>query len=158
MTDAYVGMVGVWLAFAASIIGALVIVAGLVRQRAGAAATVGPNSARLTQLIVGSRQFAPVMLLGAVVATGAMEHALVTHDFTLVFVAQNNSVATPLLYSITGLWSALAGSILLWGLALTAFTVVFCWRYRHLAADPVIRWATLVLYLVNDFLFGMMVL
>ena len=58
------------------------------------------------------------MLIGAVLATGAMEHALVTHDFTLIFVAENNSTATPLLYSITGLWSALAGSILLWGLTL----------------------------------------
>jgi cytochrome c-type biogenesis protein CcmF len=156
VNDAYVGMAGVWLAFAASIVGALVIVLGLVRQRAGATALAAAPAGQLQQLITGSRRFAPVMLAGGVVATGAMEHALVTHDFTLVFVAQNNSTATPLLYSITGLWSALAGSILLWGLALTAFTTVFCWRYRHLAADPVIRWATLVMYLVTAFFFGLM--
>ena len=65
------------------------------------------------------RLLAPVMLVGALLAAGAMEHALVTHDFTLVFVAENNSTVTPLLYSITGMWSALAGSILLWGLVLS---------------------------------------
>jgi cytochrome c-type biogenesis protein CcmF len=72
-------------------------------------------------------------------------------------VAENNSKVTPLLYSLTGLWSALAGSILLWGLILTIVTAVFVWRYRRILADPVIRWATLVLYVVSAFFFGMMV-
>jgi cytochrome c-type biogenesis protein CcmF len=61
-----------------------------------------------------------------------------------------------LLYSITGLWSALAGSILLWGLVLTIFSAIFVWRYRDVATDAVIRWATLVLYVVTAFFFGMM--
>ena len=38
-----------------------------------------------------SRIFAPVMLFGAVLAAAAMEHALVTHDFSLVFVAENKA-------------------------------------------------------------------
>ena len=107
--------------------------------------------------VLDGRLFAPVMLVGALLATVAMEHALVTHDFSIVFVAENNSKVTPLLYSLTGLWSALAGSILLWGLVLTIFSGVFVWRYRRLVADPVIRWATLVLYVVTAFFFGMMV-
>src|SRR6202034_3540081 len=103
-----------------------------------------------------ARWFAPVMLVAALLSVGAMEHALVTHDFSIAFVAQNNSTVTPLLYSITGLWSALAGSILLWGLALAVFTAIFCWRYRAQAADPVIRWATLVMFVVSAFFFGLM--
>src|ERR1700728_4900847 len=102
------------------------------------------------------RLLAPVLLVGMVLAVAAMQHALVPNDFSIAFVADNNSRATPLLYSITGLWSALAGSILLWGLALAVFTAIFCWRYRAQAADPVIRWATLVIYLVTAFFFGMM--
>ena len=155
MTDASLGTIGVWLAFAASIAGAGSMVATLVRQR-GVAAPSGSGAVAPTTSQRQTSLFAPVMLIGAVLATGAMEHALVTHDFSLVFVAQNNSTATPLLYSITGLWSALAGSILLWGLVLTVFTVIFCWRYRHQALDPVIRWATLVLYVVTAFFFGLM--
>ena len=64
---------------------------------------------------------------------------------------------TPLLYSITGLWSALAGPIILWGLVLTIFTTILVWRYRRLGADLVIRWATLVMYVVTAFFFGLMV-
>jgi cytochrome c-type biogenesis protein CcmF len=154
--NASLGTVGVWLAFAASVVGAVVIVVGLVRQRGPAAApSTGGTAVPLGAL--DGRLFAPVMFVGALLATVAMEHALVTHDFNIVFVAENNSKVTPLLYSLTGLWSALAGSILLWGLILTILTAVFVWRYRRLVSDPVIRWATLVLYVVTAFFFGMMV-
>jgi cytochrome c-type biogenesis protein CcmF len=163
---ASLGTVGVWLAFVASVTGAVVIAVGLVRHRgtvaasapSGGTATVpsGGGPVALPGVLDG-RLFAPVMLIGAVLATVAMEHALVTHDFSIVFVAENNSKVTPLLYSLTGLWSALAGSILLWGLILTILTAVFVWRYRRLVSDQVIRWATLVLYVVTAFFFGMMV-
>ena len=150
MVDANLGTVGVWLAFVASVAGALVMVSGLAtRPQADGTIPVG-------RFPRDGRTLAPVMLVGALLATGAMEHALVTHDFTLVFVAENNSTVTPLLYSITGMWSALAGSILLWGLVLSLISTVFVWRYRRLARDPVIRWATLVLYIVSAFFFGLM--
>ena len=169
MLTASLGTVGVWLAFVASVTGAVVIAVGLVRQRgtlpAPVPAQVGgstvpvPSGGGPVALpgVFDGRLFAPVMLIGALLATVAMEHALVTHDFSIVFVAENNSKVTPLLYSLTGLWSALAGSILLWGLILTILTSVFVWRYRRLVADQVIRWATLVLYVVSAFFFGMMV-
>src|ERR1700728_4295633 len=102
------------------------------------------------------RLLAPVLLVGMVLAVAAMEHALVTHDFSIAFVADNNSRATPLLYSITGLWSALAGSILLWGLALSVFSGALVWRYRAVD-DPVVAWATLVLFCVSAFFIGLMV-
>jgi len=153
VTDAWLGTIGVWLAFAASICGAVVVGLGLTRPRRAVA--TGPPSSRLLEL-ADTRLLAPVLLIGAIVAIAAMEHALVTHNFTLAFVAQNNSTVTPLLYSITGLWSALAGSILLWGLALSVFTTIFSWRYRSHAHDPVIRWAILVLFIVSAFFFGLM--
>ena len=184
MLTASLGTVGVWLAFVASVTGAVVIAVGLVRQRGTAPAPVPALAGGTAPALAGGtapalaggtapvpagdgpvalpgvldgRLFAPVMFIGALLATVAMEHALVTHDFTIVFVAENNSKVTPLLYSLTGLWSALAGSILLWGLILSILTIVFVWRYRRLVADPVIRWATLVLYVVSAFFFGMMV-
>ena len=157
MVDAHLGTIGVWLAFVASIAGALVVAAGLVSEaRAGRAASAPADGATVRRGGDG-RLLAPVLLVGALVAVGAMEHALLTHDFALVFVAGNNSTVTPLLYSITGMWSALAGSILLWGLILAVVSTVFVWRYRRQAADPVIRWALLVLYVVSAFFFGLMV-
>jgi cytochrome c-type biogenesis protein CcmF len=154
MLDAHLGTIGIWLALVASIAGAVVIAYGLFAGRhADAVAAAGPASGRVPG---DGRLLAPVMLAGAVLATVAMEHALVTHNFTLVFVAENNSTVTPLLYSITGMWSALAGSILLWGLVLAVVSSLFVWRYRRLGTDPVIRWATLVLYAVSAFFFALM--
>jgi cytochrome c-type biogenesis protein CcmF len=155
MLDAHLGTIGVWLAFLASLAGIVVLAVGLVARPPTAEVSTVPGTAG--RLPGDGRLLAPVMLIGALFATGAMEHALVTHDFSLVFVAQNNSTVTPLLYSVTGMWSALAGSILLWGLILAVVSTVFVWRYRGQAADGVIRWATLVLYVVSAFFFGLMV-
>ena len=114
MLDANLGTIGVWLAFVACLAGIVVSIVGLLPRRRMAGEGEAPSASARPG--TDARLLAPVMCIGALFAAGAMEHALVTHDFTLVFVAQNNSTVTPLLYSITGMWSALAGSILLWGL------------------------------------------
>ncbi len=153
MLDAHLGTIGVWLAFVASLVGIVVSVLGLVARRH----VPGEPAPEPSGPFGDARLLAPVMLVGGLFAAAAMEHALVTHDFTLVFVAQNNSTVTPLLYSVTGMWSALAGSILLWGLILSVVSTIFVWRYRRQADDAVIRYATLVLYVVSAFFFGLMV-
>jgi cytochrome c-type biogenesis protein CcmF len=145
--NAALGTLGVWLAFAAALVGALALAASLLARHRGR--TPDPR--------LDGRLLAPVLLLGMVLALGAMEHALVTHDFTIAFVADNNSRATPLLYSVTGLWSALAGSILLWGFLLSVFACIVVWRFRSAAADPVVQWATLVMFAVSAFFVGLMV-
>ena len=58
----------------------------------------------------------------------AMVGALVTHDFSLVYVAENNARETPLFYSAISLWAALAGSILLWTLVLAGAAVYVALR------------------------------
>jgi cytochrome c-type biogenesis protein CcmF len=156
MVDAHLGVVGVWLAFAACVAGIATIALGLVSGRHRGATTTSPPDVGVARVTGDGRLLAPVMLVGALLAVGAMEHALVTHDFTLSFVAENNSTVTPLLYSVTGMWSALAGSILLWGLILSVVATVFVARYRRQGSDPVIRWATLTIYVVAAFFFGLM--
>jgi len=140
--NATLGHTGVLLGLVASVVGAGVIGHGLIAKR--------PASLRAGQIYAG------LILLGAVVATVAMERALITHDFSLSFVAENNSRATPLLYTITGMWSALAGSILLWGLVLSGYISAMVWKFRRQAADPLVGWATLVTYLVAAFFFALM--
>ncbi len=65
-------------------------------------------------------------------ATFAMIFALVAHDFSIDYVAQVGSRATPLYYTVISLWGALEGSILFWGwvLALLTALVVFWNRDR----------------------------
>ena len=62
-----------------------------------------------------------LMAAGAAGACAALEWALVGDDFSLRYVAENSSRATPLLYRVTALWSALDGSLLLWLLVLAAY-------------------------------------
>jgi cytochrome c-type biogenesis protein CcmF len=136
------GHTGVLLGLGASATGVVVLAWGLLRSK--------------SDVVRYGRVYAPIALAGAVLATVAMQRALVTHDFSIAFVAENNSRVTPLLYSITGMWSALAGSILLWGLVLCAYTVAMVWRFRRRAADPLVGWATLVLYAIAVFFFALM--
>ena len=136
------GHTGVLLGFVAALAGIAVLVVGLVRGRPGG--------------LTRGRVYAPLILLGGVVAVVAMQRALVTHDFSLSYVADNNSRVTPLIYSITGMWSALAGSILLWGVILGGYATAMVWRFRARSDDPLVAWATLVMYAVAAFFFGLM--
>jgi cytochrome c-type biogenesis protein CcmF len=136
------GHTGVLLGFVAAVVGIVVLATGLAKGR--------------TSVVRNGQLYAPLILLGGVIALGAMEHALLTHDFSLSYVAQNNSRDTPVLYSITGLWSALAGSILLWGVVLGGYATAMVWRFRRRSAEDLIAWATLVVYVVATFFFGLM--
>ena len=97
-----------------------------------------------------------VVLGAAVVATVVMERALLTHDFSLRYVADNHSRATPLLYTVASLWGALEGSILLWALVLAGYLALVAHRFRDRAADPLVGWAALTGLLVAAFFFGLM--
>jgi cytochrome c-type biogenesis protein CcmF len=140
--DAALGRSGVLLGFLAAAAGVATLAVGLARGR--------------PELLRTGRRYAFLLLAGALAATAAMQHALVTHDFSLAYVAQNNSRETPLLFSITGMWSALAGSILLWGLVLSVLITVMVHRFRRRAGDPLVGWATLATYGVAAFFFGLM--
>jgi cytochrome c-type biogenesis protein CcmF len=96
-------------------------------------------------------------LAGLVAAVAVMQFALITHNFSLAYVAENNATFTPLIYSITGMWSALEGSLLLWALILTSLTVGVIHHYRRDANDAVVVWATLVLFVVGGFFILLMV-
>jgi cytochrome c-type biogenesis protein CcmF len=120
-------------------------------------ATLGAGLARRDpRLLVAGRRFVFFVLAGAVVAVAAMEWALLSHDFSIRYVADNVARATPTLYTVTALWGALEGSILLWGLVLAIYLVVTVVRFRARATDPVVAWATLTALAVALFFFGLM--
>ncbi len=145
-----IGKAGVLLALLSSLIGLLVI-GNSIYSRIGKKATgeEKPHS------IVHANVYVYLTLAGTLIAVGAMEHALITHDFAIAFVAQNNARETPLLYTITGLWSALSGSILLWGALLGIFNAVFVYRYRK-SDSLVIWWARIVISLVVVFFLALL--
>ncbi|MFN8036946.1 MAG: heme lyase CcmF/NrfE family subunit [Acidimicrobiia bacterium] len=127
---AALGLLALFVGLAGAILGITTLLLGLQR-----------GSARL--LDVG-RQFVFVVLVAALLAAGAMEWGLLTHDFSLEYVAENGSRGTPTLFTITGLWASLEGSILLWLVILGGYLAVVARKFRHRARDPMVAWATIV--------------
>ncbi|MGC8511021.1 MAG: cytochrome c biogenesis protein CcsA, partial [Acidimicrobiales bacterium] len=134
-------MILTWLGRAALYLALLAPIVGVVDQGRALA-----RHRRSHALVV-----AIVTMVGIAGAVGVMQYALVTHNFSLAYVAENNATFTPLLYSITGMWSALEGSLLLWVLLLDALVLGVVVYYRREARDAVVGWATLVLFAVTTF-------
>lgn len=136
------GLAGIALALVAAIGGIVTQVVGL---RPGKAAWL-PNS----------RGFAGLAMGGMVLATGAMQHALLTNDTTVKFVAEHGSSLTPFPFDVATMWSALEGSILLWGLILAGYVVAVAFKFRRRLHDPLVGWAMLTMFVVMAFFFALM--
>ncbi len=118
----FVGFASVWMALASSVYALAALAYGL---RRGLPAWVASGLyAALTPAL-----FLSVALLALLVA-------LVTHDFTLVYVARNSSLDTPLLYRLSGLWGGQAGSLLFWTWMLAGFSALV--QLRHRRTDPIL--------------------
>ena len=65
-----------------------------------------------------------------VLANLVMEYALLTHDFSVSYVAHVGSRSVPTWVSLVSLWSSLEGSILFWGLVMGAYVAVATWQNR----------------------------
>ena len=59
-----------------------------------------------------------------------MVYGLVSHDFSISYVAQVGSRSTPLFFTIISLWGALEGSILFWAWVLSLWAALVVWRNR----------------------------
>ena len=113
--------------------------------------------------VLGVRRSRPEFLRSAQLATYgtfalllianlSMVYALVTHDFSVGYVAQVGNRSTPLFYTVISLWGALEGSILFWGLVLSGYSaaVVFLNRDRHGSLVP---YATATLLVIGAFFY-----
>ncbi|MET0421215.1 MAG: heme lyase CcmF/NrfE family subunit [Acidimicrobiia bacterium] len=121
----------------------------------------------ISALVAGLRMHDPVLLrigrrcvfvvlLAAVIGAAMMEWALISHDFSIKYVAENNARGTPLLFTITGLWASLEGSILLWGVILGGYLSYVAHKFRRRAADPLVAVALITGLVVALFFFLLM--
>jgi cytochrome c-type biogenesis protein CcmF len=81
--------------------------------------------------------------------------SLLAHDFSVLYVAENNATTTPPFISAISLWAALEGSILFWTLLATGWASLVLVRHRdrHRLLMP---WVGATLASVNLFFFAVM--
>ncbi len=127
----------------AALIAILMLVVGIIKDR--------------PRLLSAAASYVWVILGAMVVATIVMQRALITRDFGLLFVAENGSSKTPPLFNVATMWSALEGSILLWGLILAGYLAVVVVKFRHRLTDPLVAWALVVMFVVMAFFLALMV-
>ena len=93
-------------------------------------------------------------LAAALAAVAALEWALLTHDFSVRYVAEIGGLQVPLYFTVTSLWAALEGSLLLWLLVLCGYAVAAARRPspRAAALHP---WVLATLSFVTVFFFAL---
>jgi len=136
------GLSAVWLALAMSVYAIVLATLGVTRKReafiASAFQAVYVNFALLT------------------LAVTAMIYALVTHDFSIEYVAQVGSRTTPVFYTIISLWGALEGSILFWGWVLAMYSAIVIWMNRN-RPGTLVPWSAVALQVICLFFFVLLV-
>ncbi len=111
-----IGQDALLVALVTAVLGAVALLVGVLRGR--------PDFVRTGQTAVYTT-------FGLVtVATLAMIYALVSHDFSVAYVAQVGSRATPLFYTVISLWGALEGSILFWAWVLGLYSALVIYQNR----------------------------
>jgi cytochrome c-type biogenesis protein CcmF len=136
------GVATIWIALAMAASGILAAIFGLTRKRPA--------------FVVFAMQAVYVNFALLTIATAAMIYALVTHDFSVSYVAQVGSRSTPLFYTIISLWGALEGSILFWGWVLAMYSAVVVWTNRQRLGD-LVPWSTVALLVICLFFYILLV-
>lgn len=129
------------------------LIIGLAASVFGAGALATATLLRDQRLARTVQAYVMVALFGAVLAVVVMQRALITRDWSILYVQKVGSYDTPPLFNFTALWSALEGSILLWLLLLAIYSFIVARRYRSRMADPLVAWALVVMLLVTAFFF-----
>ena len=75
----------------------------------------------------------------------------------MLFVAEHGSSRTPPLFNVATMWSALEGSILLWGLVLAGYLAIVVFKFRGRLTDPLVGWALVVMFAVTLFFMLLMI-
>jgi len=92
---------------------------------------VGASRNRLALMAVG-RPAAQGQFLFIAFAFGCLTWSFITSDFSLQLAATNSHSDTPLIYKITGVWGNHEGSLLLWAMSLSLWTVAVTVFSRNL--------------------------
>jgi cytochrome c-type biogenesis protein CcmF len=140
----------------ASLIGSTSVIVALLAAIVTAAAGIVGGFRRDEKLGAVARWSSYLSFFAMTVAFVTMEWALLSHDFSVEYVARVGSRETPLYYSAISLWSSLDGSILFWGWILSAYAALVAFVRRD-SVSRLTPFATGVMGVVGIFFFGLLV-
>lgn len=106
---------------------------------------------RDARLQTSARFTAIAVFLATTTGIAVVEVALLLNDFSVKYVAEHSSIASPTWVKVVTLWAALEGSILLWAWLLTAYTAVLALTAPNNVMRP---WALVVMQTVQVFFIG----
>jgi cytochrome c-type biogenesis protein CcmF len=116
-------------------LGRFLILCSLLIATAGAFVAFAAGIRRSSPGLRWARRFAYAYAAAMGLAVLVMEYALLTHDFSVGYVAQVGSLSVPTWVTIVSLWSSLEGSILFWGFVLGIYVGAATWLNRNKHAD-----------------------
>jgi len=137
-----------------SLIGSTAVMAAWLGSAALAILGLTAGFRRSPELLRGAKYAAGFVFLSMATAIGAMEWALLSHDFSVEYVSHVGSIETPAYYSAISLWSSLEGSILFWAFILSAYTALVVYVQRR-STSRLLPFALGVLGLVGLFFYGL---
>jgi len=135
------------------LLGNLALAFGFVFTALGLSLSAFAWWAKDGRYVEAARRAALLSLLAALLAFGALEWALLTDDFSIVYTVKNHSTKSPLWVKFATLWAALEGSILLWATFQALYTYLAARRTRDYWMAPA---ALGTLFGVQLFFFGVM--
>ena len=91
------------------------------------------------RMMASSRVFAVLLFILIMGAFMVLINAFITNDFTLSYVVSNANTQLPLRYRVAAAWGAHEGSLLLWVLLMSGWTVAVALRSRRMPLDIVAR-------------------
>jgi cytochrome c-type biogenesis protein CcmF len=134
------GRLAVCLALLCALVSVIVSVRGALTRR-GDLIRAGEHAA---YAVFGLVALAVVLLL----------RALLSHDFSLEYVAAYSSSTLPTNYVVAALWGGQKGSLLFWTFMLSLFTAIVQWQNRERNRD-LMPWVTATLMTVAVFFLGL---
>ena len=111
-------------------IGTFAILLALIASAYGAGASIYGGLARRRDFVASGEHAAWACFGMVIIAVVALLHALITHDFSIRYVASYTSTTLPLRFRMAALWGGMEGSLLFWVLILTTMTSLALWQNR----------------------------
>src|SRR5436190_2211205 len=134
----------------ASVIGTFALLLALLVAAYGAVASFVGARSRNALLVESARTSSFSLIALVLIANVTMLVAILTNDFSVRYVAENSSRATPTFFKVLALWSADQGSLLLWNLVLAGYLLAVAIRFRRRRPET-FPWALGTMFTVSAF-------